>query len=162
VRLMDEAGVVEQAATALAALLDKAADLTPAISPTQLRVLKIVHDSPGLTVNGLAEALGVVASSASRLCDRLEALGLLHRATDGADRREVQLRLTSQAADVLAELRQRRQDALAAVLRRMAPAARQELLRALGAFTAAARECAARQHAAGKQSSRPEVGRRTA
>jgi DNA-binding MarR family transcriptional regulator len=80
----------------------------------------------------------VVPSSASRLCDRLEAIGLLRRVPDPRDRREVRLLLTPPARRLLDELRERRRAALAAVLDRMTPAARQDLVRALAAFDAAA------------------------
>jgi DNA-binding MarR family transcriptional regulator len=89
-------------------------------------------------MNRLAETLKVVPSSASRLCDRLEATGLLRRVPDPHDRREVRLVLTATAHQVLDELRLRRRRALAEVLERMLPAHRQDLLRSLNAFAVAA------------------------
>jgi DNA-binding MarR family transcriptional regulator len=103
-----------------------------------LRVLTIVARSQQTNMSRLAEALGVVPSSASRLCDRLEATGLLRRVPDPRDRREVRLLLTPAARRLLEELRERRRAALAAVLDRMTPAGRQDLVRALAAFDAAA------------------------
>jgi DNA-binding MarR family transcriptional regulator len=88
----------------------------------------------------LAEALDVVPSSASRLCDRLEATGLLRRVPDPRDRREVRLLLTAAAQRLLDDLHTRRRDALAAVLERMTPAARDELVRGLRAFRVATGE----------------------
>jgi DNA-binding MarR family transcriptional regulator len=85
----------------------------------------------------LAEALDVVPSSASRLCDRLEATGLLRRVPDPRDRREVRLMLTPSARRLLDHLRERRRQALAEVLERMTPAARQGLVDALQAFATA-------------------------
>ncbi|MFC8850818.1 MULTISPECIES: MarR family transcriptional regulator [unclassified Micromonospora] len=52
------------------------------VSPTQLRVLSLISARPRTNVNGLAELLDVVPSAASRLCDRLEAIGLLRRVAD--------------------------------------------------------------------------------
>jgi DNA-binding MarR family transcriptional regulator len=86
----------------------------------------------------LAEALEVVPSSASRLCDRLEATGLLRRMPDPRDRREVRLMLTPSARRLLDQLRERRRQALTAVLDRMTPAARHALVEALSAFATAA------------------------
>jgi DNA-binding MarR family transcriptional regulator len=86
----------------------------------------------------LAEALEVVPSSASRLCDRLEATGLLRRVPDPRDRREVRLLLTSSARRLLDDLRERRRQALGEVLDRMTPAHRQDLVQALRAFATAA------------------------
>jgi DNA-binding MarR family transcriptional regulator len=102
-------------------------------------VLSIVAGSQHTNMNGLAEALDVVPSSASRLVDRLEATGLLRRVPDPRDRREVRLALTPAAGRILAELRERRQAALGQVLERMSPANRLDLVRALTAFHVAAR-----------------------
>ena len=138
-RASDVAAAVESAAESLAAVLDRAtAAQSPNIPPTQLRVLTIVANNRHTNMSRLAEALDVVPSSASRLCDRLEATGLLRRAADPRDRREVRLTLTPAARRLLAALRERRRQALAEVLERMPPTARQELLRALQAFEAAA------------------------
>jgi DNA-binding MarR family transcriptional regulator len=133
------AAEIEAAMETLTSVLEAAGDQRPApVSATQLRVLGIVRDRPDLNVNRLAEALNVVASSASRLCDRLEALGLLRRVADPQDRREVQLRMTPAAQQILDELSRRRREALAAVLSRMSGPARRELARSLAAFSAAA------------------------
>jgi DNA-binding MarR family transcriptional regulator len=137
--LTDLAAAVDQAAEGLVAVLDAAATAAAmSISPTQLRVLTILRSSPDVNVNRLAEALQVVPSSASRLCDRLEALGLLYRTADNKDRREVQLRMTSAARAKLDQLSKRRHEALTEVLARMPEARRRELLRSLTAFAAAA------------------------
>lgn len=137
--VMDLAAAIESAVDPLAAVLDSAVlAQTPAVPPTQLRVLAIVAAGGSINMNRLAETLQVVPSSASRLCDRLEATGLLRRAPDPRDRREVRLVLTAAAHQVLDELHLRRRKALAEVLERMTPAHRQDLLRSLSAFGAAA------------------------
>jgi DNA-binding MarR family transcriptional regulator len=59
---------------------------------------------------------------------------------DPRDRREVRLLLTPSARRLLDDLRTRRRDALAVVLERMTPAAREELVRALRAFQVATGE----------------------
>lgn len=136
----DTAAAVESSVESLLAVLDTARlAQSPAIPPTQLRVLTIIARATGETnMSRLAEALDVVPSSASRLCDRLEATGLVRRVPDPRDRREVRLLLTPAAKRLLDELRAARQAALAVVLERMTPAARNDLVRALGAFDAAA------------------------
>jgi DNA-binding MarR family transcriptional regulator len=140
-RLADLATSVDAAADALVALLDPArfSDLIQ-VSPTQLRVLTLANAGLAINVNGLARALQVNPSSASRLCDRLEAMGLLRRQPDPQDRREVRLQLTPAAQELLAQWRQHRRDALLTVLTKMPTAARQELLRSLRAFSAAAED----------------------
>jgi DNA-binding MarR family transcriptional regulator len=135
------AAAVESTAEALVGVLDAARlAQVPAVPPAQLRVLTIVAGNRHTNMSRLAEALDVVPSSASRLCDRLEATGLLRRVPDPRDRREVRLLLTPSARHLLDDLRARRRDALATVLERMTPAAREDLVRALRAFQAATGE----------------------
>jgi DNA-binding MarR family transcriptional regulator len=138
-RVPDVAAALESTVESLLSVLESARlAQSPAIPPTQLRVLTIVARNRHTNINRLAEALDVVPSSASRLCDRLEATGLLRRAPDPRDRREVRLLLTQAARRLLGEWRERRRAALAEVLERMTPAARQSLVGALEAFDAAA------------------------
>ncbi len=143
-RVTDVAAAVESAVESMLAVLDSARlAQTPTVPPAQLRVLTIISRSEHSNMSRLADALDVAPSSASRLCDRLEATGLLRRVPDPRDRREVRLMLTPAALRLLDELRERRQAALAQVLERMSPARRQELVRALAAFDAAATPAAA-------------------
>lgn len=138
-RVTDVAAAVESTVESLLAVLDTARlAQSPAVPPTQLRVLTIIATARHTNMSRLAEALDVVPSSASRLCDRLEATGLLRRVPDPRDRREVRLLLTPAAQRLLDELRESRRAALAGVLERMSPASRLELVRALAAFDVAA------------------------
>jgi len=133
------AASIEAAAEALVNVLDAARTRhAGSVSPTQVRVLSIISARPDTNVNRLAELLDVVPSSASRLCDRLEAVGLLRRAADQRDRREVRLVLTSAGRTTLRELRERRTQAVQAVLDRMPHRAQNELLIALLHFGRAA------------------------
>ncbi|MDG4797674.1 MarR family transcriptional regulator [Micromonospora sp. WMMD1082] len=135
----DLAADIDAAAEALVGVLDSAVSRHRlSVSPTQLRVLSLLSSRPETNVNGLAELLDVVPSSASRLCDRLEAMGLVRRVADPRDRREVRLVPTATAEVLLAEVRSRRHEAVRAVLDRMPVRGQQELLRALVAFGQAA------------------------
>jgi DNA-binding MarR family transcriptional regulator len=135
----DVAAAVESAVEPLVSVLDSARDAqTPTVPPAQLRVLSIISDNRHTNMSRLADALDVVPSSASRLCDRLEAAGLLRRVPDPRDRREVRLMLTPSARRLLDQIRERRRAALAEVLDRMPPGAREELLRSLKSFADAA------------------------
>jgi len=137
-RVTDVAAAVESTVESLLAVLDAARlAQSPAIPPTQLRVLTIIANNRHTNMSRLAEALDVVPSSASRLCDRLEATGLLRRMPDPRDRREVRLLPTAAAKRLLDELRERRRSALAAVLAKMSPGSQQDLVRALAAFDTA-------------------------
>ncbi|SCL72935.1 DNA-binding transcriptional regulator, MarR family [Micromonospora citrea] len=135
----DLAAAIDAAAEALVGVLDSAASRHHvAVSPTQLRVLSLVDSRPDTNVNGLAELLDVVPSSASRLCDRLEATGLLRRVPDPRDRREVRLVPTAAGETLLRELKERRHRAVQAVLDRMPGRVQHDLLLALRAFEQAA------------------------
>jgi DNA-binding MarR family transcriptional regulator len=138
-RVTHVAAAVESAVESIVSVLDAArAAHTPTVPPAQLRVLTFISDNRQTNMSRLAEALDVVPSSASRLCDRLEAAGLLRRVPDPRDRREVRLMRTATARRLLDQIRERRRVALAEVLDRMPPAAREELLRSLTAFAEAA------------------------
>ncbi|ADL46753.1 MULTISPECIES: MarR family transcriptional regulator [Micromonospora] len=133
------AAAIESAAEALIGVLDSATSRhTVGVSPTQLRVLSLIVSHPDTNVNRLAELLDVVPSSASRLCDRLEAVGLLRRVADPRDRREVRLIPTAAADTLLRDLQERRHRAVQAVLDRMPNRVQHELLLALVAFSQAA------------------------
>jgi DNA-binding MarR family transcriptional regulator len=137
-RVTHVAAAVESAVESLVSVLDAArAAQTPTVPPAQLRVLTFISDNRQTNMSRLAEALDVVPSSASRLCDRLEAAGLLRRVPDPRDRREVRLMLTGSARRLLDQIRERRRLALAEVLDRMSEPSRQELLRSLTAFAQA-------------------------
>jgi DNA-binding MarR family transcriptional regulator len=108
------------------------------VSGTQLRVLVAVAEQGSPTISGLAAGLGLSSSSASRLCDRLEAAGWLARQPGYHDRRQIRVALTGPGERLLAELTERRREALAAVLARMPADDRASLRVGLRAFQAAA------------------------
>lgn len=108
------------------------------IPATQLRVLFIVARRVTVNVSGLAAELGASLPSTSRLCDRLEAGGLLVR-DHGQNRREITLRVSRDGQALLEELRSRRRQELARALAVMPTAARAALLNGLTHFAAAVR-----------------------
>ncbi|MER6346025.1 MarR family winged helix-turn-helix transcriptional regulator [Streptomyces sp. NPDC001595] len=107
------------------------------LSPHQLRALRILESEPGLNLTTLAEGMEIGLPTASRLCDRLEAAGLLERVLHPRKRREVQLNLTGQGRQVLREVADRRSRALAVVLAAMEPAELEALSRGMRAFLSA-------------------------
>ncbi|MFB7934822.1 MULTISPECIES: MarR family winged helix-turn-helix transcriptional regulator [Streptomyces] len=107
------------------------------LSPHQLRALRTVEAGPGLNVTALADQMDIGLPTASRLCDRLAAAGLLERAPHPGTRREVQLWLTAHGRHVLNDVADRRTEALAAALAAMEPAERAALSRGLRGFLAA-------------------------
>ena len=133
------AAAVDDAAPALLAAWDTARQqATPLLSAPQLNALLIVERSEGINLRGLAAQLRMILSSASRLCDRLVASGLIEREPGRADRREIALFLTPSSRQLLADLRATRRELLTGVLARMTPAGRAALLRGLTEFAAAA------------------------
>ncbi|MET7645474.1 MarR family transcriptional regulator [Streptomyces sp. NPDC005426] len=108
------------------------------VSPSQLRALLVIEKQEGSNLRSLGEALGSRAPSVSRLCDRMEAMGLVQRAQSPTSRREVELRLTGRGHSLLQEYRAIRTRELSAVLERMQPAEVAALAEGLAAFQSAA------------------------
>jgi DNA-binding MarR family transcriptional regulator len=111
-------------------------------SPPQLRALVVVGHHGSLNLNQLADELGVIPSSASRLCDRLVAAGFLDRKVSEQNRREVVLTLRPEGQRLLETIEHDRRDALGDVLNGMRPGGRKALLSGLEAFTEVAEQMA--------------------
>jgi DNA-binding MarR family transcriptional regulator len=108
------------------------------VPATQLRVLFVVEESGAINLSGLAHELGALLSSASRLCDRLEAAGLIVRESGLQSRREIAIRLSADGEALLERVRRQRQEQITNVLAKMPAGARQALLTGLTEFSAAA------------------------
>jgi DNA-binding MarR family transcriptional regulator len=133
------AAAVDDAAQALLAAWDTAREqATPRLSGPQLNALLVVERAEGINLRGLAGELKMLLSSASRLCDRLVASGMVDRVPGRADRREIALYLTPSSRQLLHQLRVARRELLAAVLERMSAGGRAALIRGLTEFAAAA------------------------
>ncbi|MEU9242277.1 MarR family transcriptional regulator [Streptomyces shenzhenensis] len=129
------ARTMADAVESLANLWEAAAQgASPRLSPHQLRALQTLERDPGLNLTALAGAMDIGPPTASRLCDRLEAAGLLERESHPRNRRVVRLRLTRQGRQALEEVAWRRSRRLAAVLGAMEPAGREALGRGLQGF----------------------------
>ncbi|MFF7793856.1 MarR family transcriptional regulator [Streptomyces sp. NPDC007991] len=134
----DVAAQIADAVESLTALWSVAAqDASLRLSLHQLRALRTLEAAPGLNLTALADRLDIGLPTASRLCDRLAAAGLLERAPHPDTRREVQLRLTPHGRHVLGDVAVRRARALATALAAMEPAERVALSRGLRGFLAA-------------------------
>jgi DNA-binding MarR family transcriptional regulator len=133
------AAAVESAADALLSVWDDVRESAPTrLSGSQLRALLVIEQNEGINLRGVANELGAILSSASRLCDRLVAAGLLEREPGRLDRREIALSLTPVSRTLLADLRSERRERLAEVMGRMSQAGRTALLRGLQEFHAMA------------------------
>ncbi|MFJ5807842.1 MarR family transcriptional regulator [Streptomyces sp. NBC_01426] len=121
---------------------------TPAISPSQLRALLVVEQSEGINLRTLGAMLGSRPPSVTRLCDRMEAMGLLTRSRSRTSGREVELYPTRQGRALLDEYRAIRLRELSAVLDRMEPAGIEALVVGLTGLRQAAEDLAAGARAA--------------
>ncbi|MFF3750912.1 MarR family winged helix-turn-helix transcriptional regulator [Streptomyces sp. NPDC002018] len=110
------------------------------VSPSQLRALLVIEKREGVNLRTLGDVLGSRPSSLSRLCDRMEAMGLVVRSPSPTSRREVELRLSRHGHKVLDEYRALRTREVGVVLERMDPSDVMMLAQGLGAFRAAANE----------------------
>lgn len=131
-----QAAAVDSAAEALLSVWDTAREgAADRVSGSQLRAMLVVEELDGINLRGLAGSLGMILSSASRLCDRLVAAGMIERFPGRTDRREISLHLTKVGHRLLEELRTERRRQLGEVLTQMSPAARQALLQGLSEFS---------------------------
>lgn len=130
---------VDDAALALLATWDAAREqATHRLSAPQLGALLAVENDEGINLRGLAGRLDMILSSASRLCDRLVAAGLVTRRPGSVDRREVELRVSPEGQRLVEQLRDTRVAELASVLAAMPPEGRRALLVGLREFQRAA------------------------
>ncbi|MGX6602276.1 MarR family transcriptional regulator [Micromonosporaceae bacterium Da 78-11] len=108
------------------------------MSASQLNALLVIERTEGINLGRLAAELKMLLSSASRLCDRLVASGMVERVPGRADRREIAIHLTSSSRALLTALSAIRRETLAGVLQRMSGAGRAALLLGLAEFAAVA------------------------
>jgi DNA-binding MarR family transcriptional regulator len=114
------------------------AEVEDVVNTPQLRVLVLIHAHGPQNLGGVAAELGVHASNATRICDRLVAADLLQRREDPADRRYIRLELTKEGKELVDTVLQHRRQAIAEVVSRMPAGRRPALAAALEAFAAAA------------------------
>lgn len=139
-----QTAAIDDAARVLLVAWDVAREqVTPRLSWSQLNALLVVDQSEGINLGGLAAELKMLLSSASRLCDRLVASGLVARVPGRADRREIAIYLTPSSRALLTELRTIRHGTLSQVLEHMSVAGRAALLRGLTEFAVASEQSGA-------------------
>lgn len=128
-------------AESLVRLWDRAEDwAVPRIPPSQIKVLSLLGYRGEMSLGQLADEIGAIPSSASRLCDRLEAAGLIRREVPTHNRRAVRITATQEGLRRLDAFDQARREDFTPILEQMTPHARAALLAGLRAFSDAARE----------------------
>jgi DNA-binding MarR family transcriptional regulator len=123
------------------------AQIEDTVTVTQFRTLVVLGNSGSMNLNRLAELLGVTASTAMRMIDRLSAAELVNRRENRTNRREVVLSLTEPAEQLVRQVTSARRQAITQVVAAMPAERRTELITALRAFA----------DAAGEAESRPEL-----
>ncbi|MET9508037.1 MarR family transcriptional regulator [Streptomyces flavidovirens] len=130
---------VSEAAEAVVAAWSQASHVaSPRLSALQWEALLATRRRPNINLTGLADEVGAAPPAVSRLCDRLEAAGLLRREPGRTSRREIGLVLTVAGHELIDALLGRRYALFADVLSRMPSAERTRLLTGLLAFSKAA------------------------
>jgi DNA-binding MarR family transcriptional regulator len=132
------------ASRALVAMAVRSVAAAPVeITLPQHRALVLLATHGSQTVGALASPLGINHSNASRLCDRLERLGLVARRRSASDARSVEISLTQAGRKLLDGVNEHRRNEVIQVLRTMPQADAELTIRALAAFSEAAHEVAA-------------------
>ena len=108
------------------------------VSVVQFRALVVMWERAPRTPASLAAELDVHPSTATRLCDRLVAKGLIDRQPSPDSRREVELTLTDDGRELVRRAIDRRRRDLLTVARRLAPAERAAVIAAFELFDRAA------------------------
>jgi DNA-binding MarR family transcriptional regulator len=106
----------------------------PALTASQVELLRVVEASPGTGVAAAARAMHLAGNSVSALVYQLVDAGYLRRETDPADRRAAQLHLTPAAHSRLDAWRSGRSELVGDGLARLSAAERATIARALPAL----------------------------
>ncbi|GAB2876506.1 MarR family winged helix-turn-helix transcriptional regulator [Nocardioides pacificus] len=134
---------VEAFITASRALVRVAArsfEVAPEVTLAQHRILVLLGELGARRIHQVADELGVNASNASRLCDRLQRAGLVERARSETDGRVVCVSLTAAGESVLAAVTETRRREIAGILERLPPARIRDMLDVLQDFNRASGE----------------------
>lgn len=114
------------------------ANLEPEVTLPQFRALVLMDMQESMTVAELAEAMDVVPSTATRMCDRLVAKELVDRAVDGANRRQMTLTLRPEGRALIAQSTRRRKREVNRLLKSIPAEKQADLAAALGLLVHAA------------------------
>ena len=131
---MDEMVKIERLYPHLVGAMSRLRDLLQEgvdLSYNQYKTLLTMDSIGRCPLNRLSRELGVAASSASEMVNRLERSGLAARETDGADRRSVTISVTPEGRELLRRIQRGVMDNYRRVLARLNPPDRRRLVRAL-------------------------------
>jgi DNA-binding MarR family transcriptional regulator len=103
-------------------------ELGTKLTPSKLRALALVGESGGLRIGELADRVGVDDTTATRMVDRLEELGLAERHGAEGDRRAIVVELTHEGAELTAGVAAQRLLFFCDVLEALEPEERVQLV----------------------------------
>ncbi|HEY4397996.1 MAG TPA: MarR family transcriptional regulator [Acidimicrobiia bacterium] len=106
----------------------------------QYRALVLLASRGDLNVGMLADALDIHQSTATRLCDRLVAKGLVDRHSSTESRRETVVALTPAGRAIIRTVTDRRRSDIRKIMARLRPAEREQVATAFKMFAEAAGE----------------------
>src|SRR6478735_5834058 len=105
-------------------------ELGTKLTPSKLRALELLaQQQDGLRVGELADRVGVDDTTATRLVDRLEQLGLAERHSEEGDRRAILVGLTAEGRELVAGVSAQREQFFADVLATLDADERVQLVR---------------------------------
>jgi DNA-binding MarR family transcriptional regulator len=104
-------------------------ELGTKLTPSKLRALELLAQHDGLRVGELADRVGVDDTTATRLVDRLEQLGLAERRGEEGDRRAILVGLTAAGRELVSGVSEQRQQFFADVLASLDADERVQLVR---------------------------------
>jgi DNA-binding MarR family transcriptional regulator len=116
------------------------ADAEDTVTLVQYRALVLLGSHGEMNVGGLADALAIHQSTATRLCDRLVDKGLATRRASSESRREVLVSLTTDGRALLRSVTTRRRREIEKIVAHLSAAQRRSLVDAFSLFADAAGE----------------------
>lgn len=123
----------------LAATVRAGSQLSPTLSPTQIRTLSVLSAAPdGVSLTVVAQQLGTGLPSTSRIVQRLVRDGLVDRLAGPGN--ELRLSLSEQGVGVLTEVNRARLVPLRSVLDGLPASSRRAVVSALGVLLDAAEQ----------------------
>lgn len=112
------------------------AEVDDSITVPQFRVMVMLSYESPLSLGKIADGLDVNPSNASRACDKLVAAGLVQRADDDRDRRQLRISLTRKGRRLLDSVMDRRRHLLDELVGTMASVDQRRLTKGLSALLA--------------------------
>ena len=110
------------------------------VTLVQYRALVLLNTGGPQNVGSLADALDIHPSTATRLCDRLLAKGLIDRTTSAVNRREVTVALSTAGRAIVHAVATRRRREIRRIIAKLDRATQRALIDAFDAFADAAGE----------------------